>query len=163
MRKRSYFHLYVISFLLAATPAFAQGYYNEDSAPAAPSANSAIPQAEVPTSHSFIVTSIEKCYAQLGHADALDIQQHFVKPYEECQRRLAIKTQQEHELKAGQQKNAKTPPAQNPDAPPAVQPLSDQGLYFRVQKNALPPPPSPPDDTPPAAEDKPRSENNRGR
>ena len=159
-----YLFLYLPALcLLAAAPAFAQGYYNEDSAPAAASANSAIPQAEVPTSHSFIVTSIEKCYKQLGHADALDIQQHFVKPYEECQRRLSIKTQQEHELKAGQQK--KPPPAQNaPDNPPAVQPLSDQGLYFRVQKNALPPPPPPIDEKAAPAEDKPtRSENNRGR
>lgn len=158
--------------MTAAHPARAQNYYNEDTAPAAGSdadsqADAGAQGADVPASHTVVVTSIEKCYAQLSRADALDIEQHYLKPYEECQRRLALKLKQQHNVKAGQRKTGAsarsevvTPqylpqnqgapnqniPNQNSDGPPdnpgrAAPPLSDEGLYYRVQKNKLPQPP----------------------
>jgi hypothetical protein len=149
---------------LTAPPAHAQtGYYNASEKPAAADSGSSDAKETAPTAHNFVVTSIEKCYAQLGHAEAMDIEQHFVKPYQECQRRLALKIKQQHEVKPGQQKTV-TPqngssqnstmqsPPDNPASAPA--PLTDEGLYYRVQKNTLPPPPSEDDKPAPAPDDK---------
>jgi hypothetical protein len=152
---------FFIAVCFLCIPAHAQtGYYNIDQKPAA--AADADTDKAAPAAHSFVVTSIEKCYAQLGHTEAVDIEQHFDKPYEECQRRLALKIKQQHEIKPGQQKTvtATSPigaspnaaPAVDPAQPPVPAPLNDEGLYFRVQKNALPSPSSSADDnTPPPA------------
>jgi hypothetical protein len=165
--------------LLAATPAYAQGHYSIDPDAASPAADDADDNASAeerapPPSHTIVVTSIEKCYAEIGHAEAMDIEQHYTAPYEECQRRLALKVRQQQTAKPGQQHSAtvtpqsavitptapppapmpQNPPPQNsivpgpPDNPgtavpgtpnaPIAAPLSDEGLYYRVQKNALP-------------------------
>jgi len=143
-----------------SSPSFAQtGYYNADQKPATADADA---DKAVPAAHNFVVTSIGKCYAQLGHDETMDIERHFDKPYQECQRRLALKIKQQHEVKPGQQQKSvsatspigapqQLPP--DPTQPPAsaTAPLSDEGLYYRVQKNSLTPPPSEDDTTPPAA------------
>ena len=103
--------------LWAAAPAGAEShYYNaEPSKPAVTKPE----EAEAPPAKSFTVTSIDKCYAALGPEDALDIQRNYIKPYQECQRRLALKLKKAAEQKAG------TVP-QNP-------PAAAHGFY-RVQK-----------------------------
>jgi hypothetical protein len=137
---------YLAILCLMAAPAWAQtGYYNDDQSGAASPDDAAASQ-----SHTVIVTSIEKCYAQLGYAERMDIEQHFEKPYEECQRRLALKIKQQQQLKAGQVKNTNNaqgagaantndpPPAKNPpEAAPAAP--ANEGSYYRVQKDPLTP------------------------
>jgi len=171
-----YFLLYLAAFcFLAPILADAQtGYFNQDSSPPAVGGSDDDSAAHETGGHTVVVTSIAKCYAQLGHAEELDIEQHYTMPYEECQHRLALKIKQDHEAKAGQQKNtgssqgAANPqtsgaPAATvqspPDNPPAGPPLSDEGLYYRVQKNVLPPPPPNPEDCPPPDNKTPQSNN----
>jgi hypothetical protein len=138
---------YILSGLaalyLSVAPARAQtGYYNADTPPAAAEEDDS-----APASHTVVVTSIEKCYVQLGPAETLDIEKNYTKPYEECQKRLALKLKAQQQLKAGQQKSSNVAPAtdatapktapQNAPAPDASPP--DEGLYYRVQKDPLPP------------------------
>ena len=52
----------------------------------------------------YTVTSIQKCYESLGKEDALDIQKNYLKPYQECQRRLMLKLQSKQEAKPGEAK-----------------------------------------------------------
>jgi len=60
-----------------------------------------LPEIETPQpAKSFTVTSIQKCYERLGREETLDIQKNFIKPYQECQRRLALKLKKEREEKA---------------------------------------------------------------
>ncbi len=91
---------------LTAAPARAQtDYYNADTAPPAAAADDdagGMPEAAtVEKSHTVIVTSIEKCYAQIGRAATLEIERNFTKPYEECRKRLALKLKAQQQLKAG--------------------------------------------------------------
>jgi hypothetical protein len=53
------------------------------------------PEPEPGAANTFTVTSIEKCYAQLSREDALDIQKNYIKPYQECRRRLVLKLKNE--------------------------------------------------------------------
>ncbi|MCE9506700.1 MAG: hypothetical protein K8R48_00075 [Alphaproteobacteria bacterium] len=110
------FLLLVAGMIRLAVPAAAQeNYYNssqqEENRPpadknpetrkdAAAVKTPAAEQESAPV-NSFTVTSIQKCYAQLSHEDALEIQQNYSKPYDECQRRLALKLKNEQEKKPG--------------------------------------------------------------
>ena len=157
---RKYLLLYAIALCQTALylPAQAQtNYYNADQQPAA-SGSAAAENENAPPSHTVVVTSIQKCYAQLGHAEALDIERNFVKPYEECQRRLVIKLKKQQQLKVAHDKDTGTSKDTNnlkdgdtskdtdapkdakdsndtPEAAPAV-----NGGFYRVQKNPVPPP-----------------------
>lgn len=110
--------IFLCLLLLALPPAvFADGhYYNVDKmkpAPAPadaetaedpqPSLGTALPHLDEPPpgGHSVVVTSLGKCYAALGHAEEYEIRRNFVKPYEECERRLALKRKKEQSAKAG--------------------------------------------------------------
>jgi hypothetical protein len=111
------FLLFVVAAFCRMPAAAAQeNYYNpslqEENRPVAdkntdaqkPAADIKIPDAEQQepaAANSFTVTSIQKCYAQLKHEDALEIQKNYIKPYEECQRRLAQKLKNEQEKKPG--------------------------------------------------------------
>ncbi len=145
----------LISCCCGASVAQAQAnYYNAGEADT-PAATEEAP----PPLQTFTVTSISKCYAALSRADALDIQRNFIKPYQECQRRLALqlKKKQQQQSKDGA---AKDKPAETPASAP-------QGFY-RVQKSASPPSadadekkpavkddPAPPAEKSPPPEDKP--------
>lgn len=87
-------------------------------------------------SHTIVVTSIETCYAELGPEAAADIQKNYIKPWEECRKRLAIKRKKDQTLKAGETKKPETgESAPDKETPPAV------GGYYRVQKTSLKPRP----------------------
>jgi hypothetical protein len=70
--------------------------------------------------HSVIVTDVEKCYSQLDPVTAATIRDTYVKPYEECQRRLSEKTLQQ-----------KYP---RPETPPEAETPRN---YVRVQSSSL--------------------------
>jgi hypothetical protein len=126
-------------FLLLSLPAAAraQNYYNADQPPPAQAQ-------ETGASRTFVVTSIEKCYAQLARADVLDIQKNYLRPYEECKKRLAAKIRAEQKLKAGEEKGAARK-EEAKDAAPAAAAPPPAGGFYRVQK------PKKPDAPPPAA------------
>ena len=79
---------------------------------------------------SYTVTSIQKCYDLLSREDVLDIQQNYVKPYKECQRRAALelKKKQKEKIKADAKKKSS---------------LKAQHGFYRVQKKRTPPPEEP--------------------
>ncbi len=138
-----------------------QNYYNADEQPVADSKEATDNAA--PAAHNVVVTSIEKCYAQLNHAEVLDIETNYVKPYEECQKRLARKIKNQHQAKvtpdkdAAPAKDAKDKDAKDKDAKdkdsaaagdaavPADSPADSSdgaaapedagGGFFRVQKS----------------------------
>lgn len=127
----------VFAGIFVAGTAWAQAnYYNAD-VPPAPAA------APEPTSRTVTVTSVEKCYAQLPAEDVIDIKTNFVKPYEECQKRLMRKLKADRTLKAGEVKAPVPPtapanpavPAVDSPAAPAVE-TGAGGGFFRVQKSA---------------------------
>jgi hypothetical protein len=118
----------------AAAPAPAENPVQEIDAP--PTLDEAY-EAQAPAGgHTVVVTSLKKCYTQLGREEALEIETKYTKPYEECQKRLAAKVKRDQQLKAGQQpkdsKDATNKEGAAPDAAPA-----DSGFY-RVQKDAVP-------------------------
>lgn len=103
-------------------PAAAQvNYYSGDAAPPAPAGDGG---GEVPAAKSAVVTSLQKCYAQLGREEALEVQMNYIKPYQECQRRLARKLKEKQQAAAGE-KAAAAPR----DAAPAA-----AGGFYRVKK-----------------------------
>lgn len=64
-----------------------------------------MPEEETPQpAKNFTVTSIQKCYERLGREETLDIQKGYIKPYQECQRRLALKLKKEREEKLAKPK-----------------------------------------------------------
>lgn len=68
--------------------------------------------AESETQNSFTVTSVEKCYAALSPEDALDIQRNYIKPYQECRRRLELKEKEKKKLSVNDETDKDiTPPA----------------------------------------------------
>jgi hypothetical protein len=83
-------------------------YYNPDLEEAKAPAKDKTPDAEAAPPEekegpkTLTITSIEKCYAQLSREDALDIQKNFIKPYQECQRRLALKLKSPPQTKGAQ-------------------------------------------------------------
>lgn len=90
----------------------------------------------------FTVTSIRKCYDRLGREDVLDIQRNFIKPYQECQRRLSLLLQKEQQQKAGETK--------------AVPPEKPRN-FLQVQKSPAPaahPVKENPPERPPIVEDR---------
>jgi hypothetical protein len=122
-------------------------------------------EAAPPAAHSIVVTSIQKCYAQLSHEEVLDIESNFVKPYEECKKRLAIKLKKKNSLKAGEQKEPAAkkhkpketdgeaqdqeqaqPPADETQAGAQDDKPPSSGGFYRVQKNSLPAGRKPPPD-----------------
>jgi hypothetical protein len=122
------FLLFVAGMLCQAVSAAAQeNYYNpsqqEENRPNAdnpPDARKPPEEIKTPAAeqepaavNSFTVTSIQKCYAQLSHEDALEIQQNYIKPYEECQRRLVLKQKKEQVIKTG---NTKDTPVKKPSS-----------------------------------------------
>jgi hypothetical protein len=72
-------------------------------------ATPAVAAEEEPKAQSFVVTSLSKCLDQLDPADAAEIRKSFVKPYQECQARLAEKLAQEKQKKAGDAEDAAVP------------------------------------------------------
>jgi hypothetical protein len=166
-----YVFLCLIAFCLSAPHhAHAQSHYiNADDQPAEVDNG----DDEAQPSHNFVVTSIQKCYAQLSHEDVLDIETNFVKPYEECKKRLAIRLKKKNQLKAGQQKESQPkemaekkhkPPKEQDDAAANDQADDQQqsgaedekpptsGGFYRVQKSPLPSDRKPPPDNSTAAE-----------
>ena len=62
--------------------------------------------------NSFTVTSIEKCYQALPPDEALEIQKNYIKPYQECRKRLELKEKEKKKLSAGEDtgKDVSPPP-----------------------------------------------------
>lgn len=58
---------------------------------------------------SVIVTSLQKCLAQLDPESALDVQQNYLKPYQECRARLYRKLQERKTASAQKEAVAATP------------------------------------------------------
>lgn len=46
---------------------------------------------DIATAKTLTITSLQKCYDQISHEDALDIQRNYIKPWQECRRRLSLK------------------------------------------------------------------------
>ena len=158
-RCQKYLLLFVMiispAVLCLSLPAKAQSnYYNtdkqDDEQPAAAADDDA-----APPSHTVMVTSIEKCYAQLDRAETVDIERNFIKPYEECQRRLAIKLKKKQQIKVAPDSKDKAAPAASKEAaakdapadakeepkdaaPPPAEADFPSGGFYRVQKNPLP-------------------------
>jgi hypothetical protein len=136
--KRTYAFLLIAALFLSPAHAGAQGnYYNADEpAAATEGGGKESGEGEKQASNSYVVTSIQKCYAQLGREEALDIQKNYIKPYQECQRRLAEKYKKEHDKKPGDEKatDAKNGDASK-DETPEKEP--DHG-FFRVSKSPSP-------------------------
>ncbi|MBI3440570.1 MAG: hypothetical protein HY052_02000 [Proteobacteria bacterium] len=92
-------------------------YYNssqhDDAAPS-PDQNTDMlspDQTKPEAAKTLTVTSIQKCYSQLSRQDALDIQRNYIKPYQECRRRLELKLQKKPLTKDG---GASDYPAEGP-------------------------------------------------
>lgn len=75
--------------------------------------------AETATAKTLTVTSLQKCYDRLDREDALDIQRNYIKPWQECQRRLSLKMKKEAENRKAEE-----------DSRPAPAPRN----YYQVQK-----------------------------
>jgi hypothetical protein len=85
------------ALLSQAAPAAAQNnYYNPGDAV---EKKQEAPAEAGEESKTLTITSIQKCYDQLTRKDALDIQKNYIKPYQECQRRLELKIKKEQWLK----------------------------------------------------------------
>lgn len=99
----------------------------------------AMPRDEAPQAHkTVVVTSMTKCYALIGAADAADIQKNYARPWEECRRRLARKILHDQTVKAGEGKKGTLKSAHEEEAAPAaIAPESFGGGYYRVQKTPL--------------------------
>ncbi len=81
-------------------------------------------QAQETGAQSYVVTSVQKCFDMLQRSDIIDIQKNFVKPYEECHRRVAAQAA-EREAAARAAKAAA-----GAQEPAAETPMN----YVRVQK-----------------------------
>lgn len=111
--------IYALVFAISLSCAAWQGalaqenYYNaQRPAPETP------PEAteNIQKGKNITVTSVGKCYQQIGRAEAVEIQKNFIKPYRECQRRLAL------QIKKSQEKKTAAPPAQEETIPPKQAP-----------------------------------------
>jgi hypothetical protein len=105
--------------------AAADGGYNSAADEKQGAQESILPSPEQDGAKSFTVTSVDKCYAQLSREDALDIQKNYTKPYQECQRRLALKLKNE--------KWSKNKPGTKTGDSQDSQPKNPENFY-RVQK-----------------------------
>jgi hypothetical protein len=104
-------------------------YFNADAEEETAAPEAQIPAEDpAPPSRSFTVTSIGKCYAQLSREDRLDIQRNFIKPYQECQHRLALKLKKKAGEKTEEAKDKK-------DADAADKPAETTQGFYRVQKD----------------------------
>jgi hypothetical protein len=93
------------ALLLAAAPACAQqgqtaapaGFYSAGDAAApddaTPQGNEAIGKNAAAASQSYVVTTLDKCFDQLGPAEAAQIKDHSLHPYADCHSRLREKQQ----------------------------------------------------------------------
>lgn len=102
--------LFITAFLFLSAGAFAQeNYYNaeEEFVPAVEAPELPAAEEPPPPARSVVVTSVQKCYAQLSREEALEIQKNFVKPYQECQKRLAAKLKKKQEKKVSGDKDVK--------------------------------------------------------
>ena len=91
-------------FCLSITASAQINYYNADKAVTEKLANATAQSSkEAPPekAKSFTVTSIQKCYDLLSREDVLEIQQNYIKPYKECQRRVALKLKEKQKKKSG--------------------------------------------------------------
>ncbi len=160
-----------LAFVAMPHAAVAAGnYYNADAPPEAeaPAAEApaatddaetaadlnAISAIEKPQpSHNFVVTSVSKCYAKLDRKDALEIQRSYIKPYEECQRRLAAKIKKDQNVKAGDapkgtdkaddKADDKAAKKAEADTPAAKASLTSDSLpfgFYRIGKSQAPVP-----------------------
>ncbi|MFH1158021.1 MAG: hypothetical protein V1721_03945 [Pseudomonadota bacterium] len=113
------------AFCLSIAASAQMNYYNADDAMAAEPAEA--PEDPPEKARSFTVTSIQKCYDLLSREDVLDIQQNYIKPYQECQRRAALNLKKkQEEKKAADAKDESS--------------SKKQRDFYRVQKKATPPP-----------------------
>jgi len=108
-------------FCLSITASAQMNYYNADKAAAKASMEDPPEKAK-----SFTVTSIKKCYDLLSREDVLDIQQNYIKPYKECQRRVALQIKKK-------QKEKKDADVKNKSS------SKKQHGFYRVQKKSTPP------------------------
>ncbi len=99
--------------LLLATPAAAQNYRRAGDTAAAPA------------SKTLTITSPQKCYDQIGPAEAQDVRNNFERPYEECLRRLGEKLKRDQQAEADKAKATA-----EESSSPATTPH-----YYRVQKD----------------------------
>ena len=128
---KKYISAFVFCFLFTAfclsTSASAQkNYHNIDETGAEQTSDETTSK----KAKSYTVTSIQKCYSLLSREDVLDIQQNYIKPYKECQRRVAL------ELKKKQKEKIKTDAKKKSS-------LKAQHGFYRVQKKRTPTPETP--------------------
>lgn len=104
-----------------SVPSWAQmNYYNATTSLSSPEKAEETEETEdLPPVKNFTVTSLKKCYAQLSRDEVVDIQKNYIKPYQECQRRVALKLQKKQTEKAADVKEKSS--------------YSSDG-FFRVQK-----------------------------
>ena len=81
------------------------------------------------------VTSIDKCYAHLSRKDVLEIQRNFIKPYQECQRRVALLPKKDPGHKAENTPDKPHNFVQVQKSPPSAKP----GKQQREEDNSAPP------------------------
>ena len=116
------FCLLFTAFCLSAPASAQKNYHNIDKTGAE--------ETSPKRAKSYTVTSIQKCYSLLSREDVLDIQQNYIKPYKECQRRVAL------ELKKKQKEKIKTDAKKKSS-------LKAQHGFYRVQKKRTPTPETP--------------------
>ena len=126
-------------FMQAPAPAYAQQDFYDAQEEAA----------ENPGGGMRTVTPINKCIDQLPEADAIEVRSSYLKPYQECQRRLqTLKRQEAHQgkdAKKGSSKKAAKPAADDeededtaPAAKKAPPPAEDARNFVRVRKDDSP-------------------------
>ena len=125
------FCLPLAAFCISITASAQMNYYNADEAEEKASTEAPLEKAK-----SFTVTSIQKCYDLLSREDVLDIQQNYIKPYKECQRRVALQIKKKQEEKKDADSKNKSS-------------SKKQHGFYRVQKASTPPSESSKDKTSP--------------
>lgn len=105
------FLIIFLAVLSAGIPsAQAENYYNPTKAAAERleaqrKLKEAIPEETVTGGGQFMtVTSVQKCYDLLETEEALDVQRNYIRPYQECKRRLSVKLQKKKSVAPADQK-----------------------------------------------------------
>lgn len=116
------------------------------------------------------VTPINKCLEQLPEADAIEIRGNYLKPYQECQRRLQNLKRKGEDGKAADKSEARKKAARKDSeddeddsaaAAPAPAPAEDARNFVRVRKDDSPRRPANFSDSAPARDTEPAEKGNR--
>lgn len=126
---------------------------------------------EKPSGGSRTVTPISKCLEQLPEADAIEVRANYLKPYQECHRRLQTLKRQEATDKATEKTSGRKSPAKKAAAEDDEEetetakdpgPAEDARNFVRVRKDNSPRQPTSRGKTVEPAAEKPVFERDRG-